>query len=161
MSFWGVVRSLPQRERFAAERVEALGYPVFLPMVQKRTTAAPLFRGYFFARITEQWRAISTCFCVLCPVRVGDCPARCPDAEIEAIWAMMVGGYVRLPDAPSKPGRHVFKKNEAVKIIGGPFEGVRALHSGMRAADREVLLLSLLGAPRRVSVPAHLVLPAI
>jgi transcription antitermination factor NusG len=160
MSFWGVVRSLPQRERFAADRVEALGYPVFLPMVQRRTTTAPLFSSYFFAQISEQWRSITTCFGVLCLVRVGECPARCPDADIERLKSMIVGGCVQLPEAPSKPARYAFRKDERVRIMGGPFLGVAALHRGMRAADREVLLLSLLGAQRQVKVPSHLVLPA-
>jgi transcription antitermination factor NusG len=157
-AFWGVVRSNPQRERFAAERVEALGYPVFLPMVATKQGGAPLWRGYFFARIAEQWRPISTCFGVLCLVRVGDCPARCPDAEIEALKAMIDGrGYIKLPDLPSKPGRHVYKRNERVTIIGGPFQGVRALHSGLSAAEKEFLLLKLLGATRRVAVPSSMV----
>ena len=72
--FWGVVRSNPQRERFASERVGALGYNVFLPMVATKQGGAPLWRGYFFAQITSAWRPISSCFGVLCLVRVGDCP---------------------------------------------------------------------------------------
>jgi hypothetical protein len=55
-AFWGVVRSLPQREKFAAERVEALGYPVFLPLVPTKRSGAnegrPLFAGCFTAPIS-------------------------------------------------------------------------------------------------------------
>jgi transcription antitermination factor NusG len=159
-AFWGVVRSNPQRERFAWERVEALGYPVFLPMVATKQGGAPLWRGYFFARIETRWRPISTCFGVLCLVRVGDFPSKMPDAEIERLRSMMVGGYVQLPDFPSKPGRHVFKRNERVTITGGPFQGVRALHSGLSAAEKEFLLLKLLGATRRVAVPSSMVASA-
>ena len=87
MSFWGVVRSLPQREKFASERLVDGGFEVFLPLVQKKRAPAPLFSGYFFVRIIEQWRAINTTFGVLCLVRVGDCPARCPDHEVDSLKA--------------------------------------------------------------------------
>ena len=41
---------------------------------------------------------------VLCLVRVGDCPARCPDNEIERLKALIDGhGFVRLPEAPATP----------------------------------------------------------
>jgi transcription antitermination factor NusG len=165
MPFWSVVRSLPQREKFAAERVQALNYPVFLPLVPSGRKGAgegrPLFAGYFFAQISSQWRPIATCVGVLCILKTGDCPAKLPDREVEALRNMVdAHGFVRLPDAPAKTSRHVFKKNERVKIIGGPFQGVAALHSGLSAAQKEILLISMLGAPRRISVPSSLIVPA-
>ena len=60
-------------------------------MVATKRASAPLFNSYFFVRIVEQWRAISTCFGVLCLVRVGDCPSKMPDAEIENLKAMIDG----------------------------------------------------------------------
>jgi transcription antitermination factor NusG len=160
--FWAVVRSLPQRERFASEQLGLRGFETFLPMVAtKRGEWRPLWNGYFFCRIVEQWRAINYTFGVLCLVRVGDCPARCPDHEIDALKSMIVGGYVRLPDKPPPAPPRAFKRGDRVKIIGGPFEGVRAIHSGMRAGDRERILLSLLGSSARpVMIPAHQVAPA-
>ena len=157
-AFWGVVRSQSQRERFASDQLGLRGFETFLPMVQTRRAAAPLFNGYFFVRIIEQWRSINFCFGVLGLVRVGDCPSKMPDAEIDALKAMIDGhGYVRLPDKPSQPSRRVFVKGAAVKIIGGPLQGVTALHSGLSAAEKEILLIAMLGASRRVAVPSHLV----
>jgi hypothetical protein len=53
-AFWGVVRSLPKREVFAAERLRMdHGFEVFLPLVQTRRASQPLFRGYFFCRIVD------------------------------------------------------------------------------------------------------------
>jgi transcription antitermination factor NusG len=157
-AFWGVVRSLPKREKFGAERLrEDHGYEVFLPLMQTKRASAPLFSGYFFIRIIDRWLLINRTFGVLCLVRVGDCPAHCPDREIEALKALIDGhGFIRLPDRPSKL-RRVFEKGAAVKIVGGPFQGVTALHSGMSAAEKEILLIAMLGAPRRVAVPSHLV----
>jgi hypothetical protein len=51
----------------------------------------------------------------------------------------------------------VFEKGAPVKIIGGAFQGVTALHSGMSAAQKEILLIAMLGASRRIAVPSHLV----
>jgi transcription antitermination factor NusG len=90
-------------------------------------------------------------------VRTGDSPARCPDHEIAKLKALVDGhGFVRLPEKPSLP-RRVFAKGDAVKIIGGAFQGVTALHSGMSSAEKEILLIAMLGASRRIAVPSCLV----
>ena len=158
MPFWSVCRSLPKREAFAAERLEASGFETFLPLVQTKRASQPLFPGYLFVLIVDRWRVINSTLGVLTLVRVGDCPARCPDREIDSLKAMIDGhGFVRLPDKPSRPSRRVFVKGAAVKIIGGPLQGVTALHSGMSASEKEILLIAMLGASRRVAVPSHLV----
>jgi transcription antitermination factor NusG len=158
-AFWGVVRSLPKKEVFAAERLRMdHGYEVFLPLVQNKRGPQPLFASYFFCRIELEWRAINRTFGVLCLVRVGDSPAGCPDQEIEILKNMTDScGFVRLPDRSSKPSGHVFKKGAPVKIIGGAFQGVTALHSGMSASEKEILLIAMLGASRRIAISSHLV----
>ena len=158
-AFWGVVRSLPQREAFAAKRLrEDHGYEVFLPLVQTQRSSQPLFRSYFFVRIIDRWLIINRTFGVLCLVRTADCPAKCPDHEIARLKAMTdLHGFVRLPDKPSKSPRRVFAKGDSVRIVGGPLQGVTALHSGMSASEKEIVLIAMLGAPRRIAVPRHLV----
>jgi transcription termination factor NusG len=85
-AFWGVVRSLPKREAFAAERLRMdHGFEVFLPLVQTKRASQPLFSGYFFCRIIDRWRSINSTLGVLCLVRVGDCPARCPVEKSTAL----------------------------------------------------------------------------
>ena len=158
-AFWGVVRSQPKREAFASEQLNLRGFETFLPLIQTKRSTTPLFASYFFVLIAERWHAINTCFGVLNLVRVGDCPSKMPDHEIDRLRAMVVGGFVRLPDAPTKSARR-FTKGEPVRITGGPFEGVRAIHSGTRASDRERILLALLGSSARpVMIPPHQVEP--
>ena len=78
-AIWGVVRSLPQREKFAAERLrDDHGYEVFLPLVETKRASQPLFSGYFFVRIIDRWLVINRTFGVLCLVRVGDTPGQMP-----------------------------------------------------------------------------------
>lgn len=160
MAFWSVVRSLPKREAFAAEQLGLRGYETFLPLIPAKRASAPLFAGYFFIRIVEQWRVINRTLGVLCLVRVGDCPARCPDNEIEALRSRMdATGVIRLSPPPAPKARHVFAKGERVKILAGPLQGFAALHTGLSAAEKEIQLIGLLGAQRRIAVPGHLVAP--
>ena len=141
--------------------LESGGFETFLPLTQTKRASAPLFSSYFFVRIVEQWRTINNTLGVLCLVRAGDYPARCPDREVDSLKAMIDRhGFVRLPEAPAKSIRRVFKKDERVKILAGPFQGVAALHSGLSAAEKEILLISMLGASRQIAVPSRLVAPA-
>lgn len=164
MPFWSVVRSLPQREKFAAERVEALGFPVFLPLAPSSARRGgvnegrPLFAGYFFAYIVDQWRAINHTFGVLCLVRTGDCPSKMPDREIEALRNMIdEHGFVRLPEAPATPARREIAIGSKVRITAGPFGGMSGLYAGQSTRERERILLSMLGSVRPVLVASNLV----
>jgi transcriptional antiterminator RfaH len=160
-AFWGVVRSLPKREAFAAERLRVdQGFEVFPPLVQTKRASAPLFNGYFFCRIIDRWRSINSTFGVLCLVRVGDCPARCPDREIDALKAMIDGhGYIKLPEAPPPPVRRKIAIGAKVRIASGPFGGWRGLYAGQSTREREKVLLNLLGGQRPVLIAADLVIP--
>jgi transcription antitermination factor NusG len=78
-----------------------------------------------------------------------------PDAEIEAIKAMVVGGFVQLPEAPPPPSARVLRKGQRVKIISGPFTGQGGIFQGQTSRQRELILLAaLLGGPRTVAIPA-------
>jgi transcriptional antiterminator RfaH len=160
-AFWGVVRSLPKREGFAAERLRMDGgFEVFLPLVQTKRASQPLFSGYFFCRIVDRWRSINTTLGVLCLVRTGDCPARCPDHEINSLKAMIDGhGYVRLPEGRGAPVKREIAIGSKVKIMAGPFGGHLGLYQGQSTRERELVLLNLLGSQRPVSIAANLVVP--
>jgi transcriptional antiterminator RfaH len=162
MPFWGVVRSLPQRERFACEQLSLRGYETFLPMVATKSAGEgrPLFTSYLFCRVIEQWRAINFCFGVLGIVRVGDCPSKMPDAEVDAIKAMVVGGFVRLPEAPPAAPARILRKGQRVKIISGPFTGQGGIFQGQTSRQRELILLAaLLGGSRTIAIPSASVEP--
>jgi transcription antitermination factor NusG len=154
--YWAAVRSLPQRERFATEQIGLRGYETFLPLVATKRTSAPLFVGYFFCRIVEQWRAINYCFGVLALVRVGDCPCKIPDYEIEALKARAdASGIIRLAPPPPPKTQRRFAKGEPVKIIAGQFSHFSGLHTGMRRGELERVLITILGAQREVKVARH------
>jgi transcriptional antiterminator RfaH len=160
MPFWSVVRSLPRREAFAAERLGDGGFETFLPLVQTKRASAPLFSGYFFCRIVDRWRSINTTLGVLSLVKFGDAPARCPDAEIEALKAMIDRhGFVRLPEGRGSPVKRKIAIGAKVRVTGGPFSGMAGLYEGQSSRERELILLNLLGGQRRVLIAANLVVP--
>src|SRR5260370_42153579 len=62
MSYWAVARAVPNHDRLAAECVGLAGYETFVPKIRTRVGAqwrtTPLFVGYFFVRIVDQWRGL-------------------------------------------------------------------------------------------------------
>jgi transcriptional antiterminator RfaH len=159
--FWGVVRSLPKREAFAAERLRMdHGFEVFLPLVQTKRASQPLFASYLFCRIVEQWRPINSTFGVLCLVRTGDCPAKCPDHDIDNLKAMIDGhGFIKLPEGRGAPVKRKIAIGAKVKVTAGPFGGMSGLYAGQSTRERELILLNLLGSQRPVSIAANLIVP--
>jgi transcriptional antiterminator RfaH len=162
MPFWCCVRTKPRAEVYASERIQAAGYATLLPLLPPKPRGAPtpLFPGYVFALVIQQWRALNTTFGVLAVVRTGDCPCRMPESEIETLKAMIVGGFVRLPGAESPTAKRQLAIGARVRIASGPFGGMSGLYAGMSTKDRERVLLNLLGAARPVLVPSNLVIPA-
>ena len=143
--FWAVARTSAHRETFAAERVDEAGFEVFVPKIKERVGSrwrvAPLFRGYIFARVVDgRWHPIARALGVLKLVKFGDAPAHCPDAEIEALKAVIDDhGFVRLPEAPATPPRRKIAVGAKVKITGGAFAGMRGLYAGQTTRDRELI----------------------
>jgi transcriptional antiterminator RfaH len=130
------------------------------PWSQTKRASQPLFSGYFFCRIVDRWRSINSTFGVLCLVWTGNCPARCPDHEIDSLKSMIDGhGFVRLPEAPAAPARREIAIGSKVKITGGPFGGMSGLYAGQTTRERELVLLNVLGPQRPVAIAAGLVMP--
>jgi transcriptional antiterminator RfaH len=136
------------------------GFEVFLPLVQTKRASRPLFSGYFFCRIVDRWRSINSTFGVLCLVRVGDCPARCPDHEIDSLKAMVDGhGFITARSSTSAGQTQDCDRREGANREG-PFGGMSGLYAGMSTKDRERVLLHVLGGQREVRIASNLVVPA-
>jgi transcriptional antiterminator RfaH len=158
MSFWACARVLPQRESLAAVCLAERGFEIFAPVIETRRSVALLFPMHIFVLIISQWRAIDCTPGVLKLIRFGDCPAKVPDAEIEALRARADDrGVIRLRPPPPPKSRHVFRKGDRVRILAGPFASFSALHTGMNHRERERVLIEILGARREVTVANHLV----
>jgi transcriptional antiterminator RfaH len=137
MPHWVVARTLVHREPLAARRLEAVGFEAFAP----RTLHGPLFPGYLFVRVIDQWRVIDRTVGVLTLVKFGEAPARCPDAEIEKLYARLGDdGLVRLPARPPEGARAKLSIGDKVRVAG-----LNAIYAGMGKRERERVLIHLLG----------------
>ena len=140
MPYWAVARTLIHREPVAARRLEAVGFQVFAPSTDR---GRPLFPGYLFVRIIDQWQAIDRTVGVLKLVRFGETPARCPDAEIDKLLAQVdADGFVRLPARPPENARGKLSIGDKVRIAG-----MNAIVVGMGVRERQRVLIHLLGRP--------------
>ena len=116
MPYWAAIKTLGQRESFAAESAALAGFEVFLPRVRAlvgaRWKTGPLFPDYVFVRIVDRWRILERTIGVVSVVRCGETPARCPDSEIAALLARTdPDGIVRLATQPSpQPVRRAFAR---------------------------------------------------
>jgi transcriptional antiterminator RfaH len=164
MPFWAVARTAPNRERLAYENVALRGYEIFVPRIRTRVggqwKTASLFPCYLFVRVVDRWRAIERAPGVLALIKFGETPARCPDEEVgQLIGRADRDGVIRLGPRPPSLPRHDFPPGATVAIADGPFRGLSAVYAGMTTSEREVILLSVLGAPRRVEISAGLLAP--
>jgi transcription antitermination factor NusG len=142
MAYWAVARTHVHREPVAARLLEAAGFEIFAP----KTKAGPLFPGYLFVRIVDQWRVVDRTMGVLMLVKFGDAPARCPDAEIARLQGRLDDrGLIRLAARPPDAIRHKISIGAKVRIAG-----LEAVYAGMTARERERVLIQLLG--RQVAV---------
>jgi transcription antitermination factor NusG len=165
-AYWAVARSVPHQDRLAVECVGLAGYETFVPKIRVRVGAqwrtTPLFVGYFFVRIVDQWRVLERTMGVSSVVKGGATPSRCPDEKI----AKLIGradpdGVIRLGgrSLASSPA-HVFTRGAPVTIAGGPLVGFTGLYAGQTARERELILINLLGRETPVTIASGLVVPA-
>jgi transcription antitermination factor NusG len=166
MPYWVVARAVPHHDRLAAECVGLAGYETFVPKIRIRVGAqwrtTPLFVAYFFVRIVDQWRVLERTMGVFNVVKNGATPSRCPDEEIaKLIERADPDGVIRLGARPSSsPSRHEFTPGAQVSIAAGRFQGFSAIYSGMSGAEREIILLDLLGRQTPVTIAAGLLAPS-
>ena len=165
MPYWAVARAVPHHDQLAAQCVGLAGYETFVPKIRVRVGAqwrtTPLFVGYFFVRIVDQWRVLERTMGVFGVVKNGATPSRCPDAEIAKLLERAdPDGMIRLGARPTSRAAHVFEPGATVAIAAGPFQGFSAIYSGMSGAERELILLDLLGRQTPVTIAAGLLAPS-
>ena len=73
---------------------------------------------------------------------------------------MVVGGFVRLPDAIESSAKRKIAVGAPVRIASGLFGGWRGLYAGQSTKDRERVLLHVLGGQREIRIASNLVVPA-
>jgi transcription antitermination factor NusG len=125
------------------------GYETYCPRIKNRRggeiVIAPLFAGYIFVRVVENWWQVRWTPGVVRVLMCSERPAKLPDQFIDDLRRNERGGFVRLPQPMG-----LFVKGASVRVLAGQFRGFIGLYEGQSSRDREIILLDLLG--RKVPV---------
>lgn len=161
---WYCVRAKPKQEGLATRLLrQELGLEVFCPKIRfkrARSTGVAwvqeaMFPGYLFVRFIypQLHRRIASISGIAKTLSFGGRPCVLDDSIIEDLRMHVADGEIIEVTSDIKAG-------EEVKVIEGPFLGVRALVTRLLPAhDRVAILLSLLGQEREVEIPASAILP--
>jgi transcriptional antiterminator RfaH len=161
---WYCVKTKPKQEGIATRLLRAeLGLEVFCPKIRfkrARSTGVAwvneaMFPGYLFVRFVypELYRRIAATSGVAKTLSFGGSPCVVEDSIVEDLRRHVADGETVEISAEIREG-------EEVKVVEGPFVGVKALVTRvLPARERVAILLSLLGQEREIEVSAKAVLP--
>ena len=143
---WFCIRTRSNCERMVATALENRGYQPFLPTYQSARqwsdrmveNTTPLFPGYLFCRFDPSYRTpVLSAPGVVSVIGFTGEPVAIPDAEIEAVRALVRSG---LPLSPSG----YFREGQRVRINRGALEGVEGTLVKIKGATRFVVSIPLL-----------------
>jgi transcriptional antiterminator RfaH len=156
MAYWSACRLEPHRENLALHCLGLAGYITYYPRLRDRRIRhsrkielrPALFPGYCFVLIELQWHTARWAVGTLGLIMDGIQPAKVPDPVIEEIRSREgAGGLIEL--APPAP----LRRGVRVRILRGPFAGHLAIYADMKPRERVEILLQLLGAEHKVTLP--------
>jgi transcriptional antiterminator RfaH len=154
MSYWAVARLEPRREQLrSVVSAWRAARRIFhgCASIGSRTDAGsrfqpPLFPSYCFLTVEAQWYAARWSIGVIGLIMDGLRPARVADQIIDDLRKRERNGQIELPQ------RDKLKPGDQVRKLQGPFAGHLGLYAGMRAHERVLVLLALLGGQQRVEL---------
>lgn len=158
MTHWFVVRTATRQEQRAAESLKELGIDHYLPQLTrwkrtqltKEAVQAPLFDGYLFAQLGgSDFRAVLEAqgvhTIVKCTTRGGDRrPIPVSGVAVAALQDAQARGdfdYTKPTKAKYRPST----KGEAVRIIGGQFQGWPAQFVREKSREQVEVLMQIFG----------------
>ena len=154
MPYWCAAQFELHREKVAEHFLVAAGYTIYLPRLRERyirhgryAERQPLlFPCYRFIHITAGWWQARWSCGVRGLIMNGSGPAVVADDIVASIRARERNGLIELP-------RRKLVKGQRVRVLRGAFLESIGLFDGVNGHDRVHILLSLLGAARRVTLP--------
>ncbi len=161
---WYCVKTRPKQEGVATRLLRwELGVKVFCPKIRfkrARSTGVAwvneaIFPGYIFARFVYPvlYRRISATSGVAKTLSFGNRPAMLDDSIITDLRC-------HVADNETVEIACEIKEGEEIRVIEGPFQGVRALVTRiLPARERVAILLNMLGQEREIEVSTTAILP--
>lgn len=160
---WYVCVTKPRQEAQAQLKLQEQGYDVYLPMLSSwqhrqgrwQRHEQVMFPRYAFVRPGRAGQAISPVRStpgVTSLVSFGHVLGCLPEDRLEALRALVFERTRAQPDQPLQPGA-------AVVFASGPLKGMSGLVSSV-AAERVMVMMSLLGREQAVAASAHQLIAA-
>jgi len=155
---WFVCLTKPRQERVAQLNLQEQGYEVYLPLLSSwqhragewHRTESIMFPRYAFVRPGRLDQSISPVRStpgVSGLVRFGHVLGCLTPGRVEALRQLVDARALALPDQPFAAGAQVI-------FSSGPLKGLSGLVSSV-AAERVMVMMSLLGREKLVAVPAN------
>ena len=153
---WYLVHTKPRQEQRARENLFNQGYECWLPQlrvekVRQRKLVVidePLFPRYLFIHLPPgiNWAPVRSTLGVTTIVRFGGVPARVPSGVLQAL---------REEESQRRESAVIpqFTPGQAVRILAGPFAGVRAVFDMTDGEARALVLIEILQKQARLPVP--------
>lgn len=159
---WRAFYTRPRNEKKVAERLEARGLDVCLPLRtvlrqwsdRKKKVQEPLFPGYLFAHVDERDRiAVLQDSGVVTTVSFGGTIAEVRDEEIEALRALEA-----VPKSVEARTLEAAPPGAAVIVTNGPMKGVRGTVEGSPKALYLTVVIESIRQAVRLEVPSDWVM---
>jgi transcriptional antiterminator RfaH len=148
---WAVVQCKSQREHAVRLLLGRMNLECYLPRIRVRKRITPLFPGYLFTRLGQQFYSVLWTPHVIRLLMAGLEPARLDDNVIAELRRRERGGLVQLPQPPR------LRRGQPVRLTRGSFAGCVGLYDGMATGDRQRVLLELLGRKVRIELDTNAV----
>ncbi len=150
---WLLVRTQPQRERYAQQNIQHwLSIDTYLPLYydSQHDKTKVLFPSYLFVR-SLQWHALKGCWGVSNVVMIGEEPARLAHKQIEELRKREArDGVIHLPEFSYKLG-------QKLRVLTGHFAEHLGLYDGMDGKDRVRVLIEFMSRKTSLILPTDAV----
>ena len=156
---WYAIYTKPRQERIALENLERQSYETYLPLIRSKRKRSgkwvesidPMFSRYLFVRLepgATSMASIRSTRGVSGLVRFGDQLVAVPDSFVNVL----------LQTADVETGVHVhepalFRAGDGVVLTDGPLTDLHGIFEAADGEARAIILMSILGAETRVTVP--------
>lgn len=162
---WYACRTRARAEKKVDRLLTGAGVTSYVPLIERlrkwsdrsKQVTFPLFPGYVFARFSlSSLLEIVRTPNLIEVVRVNGSPTPIREEEIESIRSLVNGAS----GIGEEPSAHVYLvSGQEVRVIQGPFEGLRGILTEVRGKTRIVVRLEAIRQAVSVEMASHFVLP--
>lgn len=152
---WSVAMTQVNSEHIALSNLEDQGFEVFAPKTietvfkrgKKIKKESFLFSRYVFVKIVDRWRNINGTKGVVSLLMNEERPLFLNAGDERRLESLRDEGSILIEDKK-------FKSGQDVTIGLGPFAGFKGIYIGQSKAEREIVLLKMLGGDVKVEMAA-------